>query len=184
MSASNPDIRNEVDESRGVLKKLQLLIPGFRGYRQLEDLRVADALLRKQVSTYLENSESKLQDFRSSLVSSGNYQYLTMVASELSRVQQFQGELLHSEQGYSGISPSIRIDTQKLNALYEYDYAFLQGASDMVTLSDMSSVDLTAQQDLAKRLSDLDAAIKKMKSAWEQRLVKVEAIKLNPGSGS
>ena len=50
MDTTNPDIRNQVDDSRGVLKRLQLLIPGFRGYRQLEDLRVADALLRKQVA--------------------------------------------------------------------------------------------------------------------------------------
>ena len=184
MGSSNPDIRNEVDESRGVLKKLQLLIPGFRGYRQLEDLRVADALLRKQVSSYLENSLSKLHDFRSALATSGNYQYLIQVSSEVSRLQQFQGELLHSEQGYSGISPAIRIDMQKLNALYEYDYTFLQGASDMLRLSDMSSLDLSSQQDVSKRLSDLDAAVKTMKTAWEQRLLKVQEIKLNPGGGT
>jgi hypothetical protein len=184
MGASNPDIRNEVDDSRGVLKKLQLLIPGFRGYRQMEDLRVADALLRKQVSAYLETSLSKLQDFRSSLVSSGNYQYLVQLSSDLSRLQQFQGELLHSERGYSGISPAIRIDMQKLNSLYEYDYTFMQGASDMVKLSDMSSVDLSSQADLTKRLSDLEAAIMMMKNGWEQRLLKVEDIKLNPGGSS
>jgi hypothetical protein len=92
--------------------------------------------------------------------------------------------LLHSEQGYSGISPAIRIDMQKLNSLYEYDYTFMQGASDMVKLSDMSSVDLTSQADLTKRLSDLEAAIKMMKNGWEQRLLKVEDIKLNPGGSS
>ena len=68
MNSTNPDIRGEVDESRGLLKKIQLVIPGFKGYRQLDDLRVADALLRKQVSSLLQVSESKLQDARSSTV--------------------------------------------------------------------------------------------------------------------
>ena len=54
----------------------------------------------------------------------------------------------------------------------------------MLRLSDMSSLDLSSQQDVSKRLSDLDAAVKTMKTAWEQRLLKVEDIKLNPGGGT
>ncbi len=185
MSASNPDIRNEVDNSRGLIKKIQLVVPGFRGYRQLEDLRAADELLRKQVASYLQIAESKLQDFRTSLSTSGNFQYLTQVASALSRLQQFEGELLHSEQGYTGFSPMIRIDAQKLNALYEYDYTFLQSASEMVNLSDWSALsgDFSAQ-DLQQKLTSLVSAIQKMKNSWEQRIITVEEIKQNPGGQS
>ncbi|MEM0157739.1 MAG: hypothetical protein QXN26_06760 [Thermoplasmataceae archaeon] len=178
MNSTNPDIRGEVDESRGLLKKIQLVIPGFRGYRQLDDLRVADAMLRKQVSSLLQVSENRLQDARSSMVSSGNFQMLTQIASILSQMQQFEGELLHSEQGYSGISPAIRINSAKLNSLYEYDYAFLQGASDAAQLCDFSKIlESPDQEALSGRISAIKENIQKMKYSWEQRIITVENIK-------
>lgn len=182
MDSTNPDIRGEVDESRGLLKKIQLVIPGFRGYRQLDDIRVADALLRKQVSSLLQASESRLQDARSSMVSSGNFQMLTQIASVLSQLQQFEGELLHSEQGYSGISPAIRINAARLNALYQYDYGFLQGASDAAKLCDLSGIlGSPDQESLGRRISDIKDSIQKMKYSWEQRIITVENIKQVPG---
>ena len=185
MDTTNPDIRNQVDDSRGVLKRLQLLIPGFRGYRQLEDLRVADALLRKQVAGILQMSERSMQDLRSSLVAAGGYQFLVQSASVLSRLQQFEGELLHSEQGYSGISPSIRIDAQKLNALYEYDLEFIQSANDIQKLSDFSSLISPFNEGMfSKQLADLSGSIQKMKVAWEMRIQKIEEIKITPGGAN
>src|SRR5271170_7966430 len=50
-SAPPVDIRERVDQDRGTLKRLQMLIPGFRGYRQGEDIREADSYLRMQVAT-------------------------------------------------------------------------------------------------------------------------------------
>ena len=41
------DIRQRVQEEQGVLKKIQMFVPGFRGYRQREDLRDADRMRQK-----------------------------------------------------------------------------------------------------------------------------------------
>ena len=49
MTPDSPDLRTEVDKSRGLLKRIQLLVPGYSGYRKLEDLRAADELLRGQI---------------------------------------------------------------------------------------------------------------------------------------
>ena len=49
------DLRNKVEDDRGLLKKIQLAIPGFRGYRQKEDLRIADSLLRIQIADLLQS---------------------------------------------------------------------------------------------------------------------------------
>ncbi|EQD65037.1 hypothetical protein B2A_01749, partial [mine drainage metagenome] len=37
-----PDLRERVDQDRGSLKRLQLMVPGYRAYRQGEDIREAD----------------------------------------------------------------------------------------------------------------------------------------------
>ena len=50
------DLRTKVEDDRGLIKKIQLCIPGFRGYRQKEDLRLADSLLRQQIADELKNN--------------------------------------------------------------------------------------------------------------------------------
>ena len=47
------DIRQRVAQDQGALKRLQMLVPGFRGYRQGEDIRDADAILRLQIADKL-----------------------------------------------------------------------------------------------------------------------------------
>lgn len=180
MESSNPDIRGQVDASRGILKKIQLMIPGFRGYRNLEDLRQADELLRKQVATYLQQAETALQDFRTNLATQQDFIDLTSVASTLSRMQQFEGELLHSEQGYSGFVATVKIDDSKLNALYQYDYGFLDTASALLqATNDLAAI--SDPEEIKRKLSELSASIQKTKTLWEQRMITVEKIKLNPG---
>lgn len=44
------DLRERVEEERGLIKNIQLAIPGFRGYRKREDIRIADSLLRIQLA--------------------------------------------------------------------------------------------------------------------------------------
>jgi len=53
MSSDNPDIRQQVKEQSGSLKRLQTMIPGLRGYRKSEDVRISDELLRNQVADRL-----------------------------------------------------------------------------------------------------------------------------------
>lgn len=176
MQPGNPDIRDEVEANRGLLKKIQLIIPLFRGYRKLEDLRTADQLLRKQVSDILQQALGVLQNERTTLVNQGAFDKLTLIGSAMSKVQQFQGELLHSQQGYSGISPSIRMNDQKLNRLYEYDLKFLDVSANIRDLSNLS-----ATGDIAGSLAKLEDAVRLAKIAWESRIQSVQDILLTPG---
>lgn len=125
-SANAPpvDIRTTVDQNQGVLKRLQLLVPGFRGYRQTEDLRAADSLLRRQVADKVGRARGTVESVRSSLTQAGQFQHLTDLAPLIADLQRLEGEIRHAEQGYTGISPAVRVNTQTLDRMYEYDYGF------------------------------------------------------------
>jgi hypothetical protein len=118
------DIRQNVDQSRGMLKRLQLLVPGYSGYRQGEDIRAADNLLRIQVADKVRNARTTLENARSALVNSNQFASLTDLAPLLADLQRLEGEIRHAEQGYTGISPSIRVNPAQIDRLYEYDYGF------------------------------------------------------------
>lgn len=178
MQPGNPDIRGEVDNSRGLLKKIQLHIPLYRGYRKLEDLRAADELLRKQVADILQQAMNSLQRERTALINEENFASLTAIGSGISEIQEFHGELLHAQQGYSGISPTIRIDAGKLNDLYEYDLKFLDVSANIRDLSTISN-----PADIKASLEKLSQAVNLARTTWESRLLAVEKILLTPGGG-
>lgn len=177
MSGNSPDLRDKVAESRGFLKKLQLVIPGLKEYRKLEDIRAADELLRKQVFDRLDGAKSKLEMIRKAMADKGDFNSLTSIGSIISQLQQISGEVFHSQQGSAGISPNIRIDESTLNKLYEYDYNFVNSAEQIFStitssLDDYMSGTATAQAIAAK----IGPMLEGFKHAWKQRLESVENI--------
>lgn len=171
---TSDEIRENVEDSRGLLKKIQLVVPGFRGYRQLEDIRSADELLRSQVADMLAKGEQSLMGVRKMLVEGGNYSVLERIGSSLSQLQQLEGEVRHSMQGYSGISPAIRVGSDTLDGLYEYDYAFVDSVSRLIELCGR----ISGNDDIVPKLEALDSAINKFRDSWERRIEAVEKIKV------
>lgn len=176
MQPGNPDIRGEVDSSRGLLKKIQLHLPLFEGYRKLEDLRAADELLRKQIAGVLQRALQSLENERVTLVNAGDFEKLTLIGASMSKIQQFQGEIMHAEQGYSGISPSIRFDEGKLNLLYEYDLKFLETTSTILEFSNF-----TSSSEIGVSLSKLNNSVDSARMIWNQRLESVTNILQSTG---
>ncbi len=163
------DIRTRVDEDRGVLKRLQLLLPGFRGYRLGEDIRVADSYLRNQVADQVHRAVVTVQECRAALVQANQFQSLTDLGPVLSDLQRLEGEIRFAEQGYSGISPALRVNPGQLDSLYEYDYGFVQAAAQVTeTLGPLRNVSQglsgpEIQQAIARvreQVSQLDQAFK------------------------
>jgi len=175
-NSGNNDIRQEVTESRGLLKKIQLLIPGFRAYRIGDDLRVADEMLRKQVSNNLNMAMAKLVSARSQMASNGDFQNLTPIGSALSKIQQLDGEILHSAQGYTGISPAIRIDESKLNALYEYDLSFVDSSAKINDAAGMPGITSGDAAALGTGIANIIGLIAVIRDSWRKRIDTVEKL--------
>ena len=178
MSQDSPDIRQQVDENRGFQKKLELLVPGLRGYRTLEDLRVSDSLLRNQVADKLDQTKGNLEALRKQMAAAGDYTNLTSVGSLISQVQQLGGEVRHAQQGYSGWVPTITINPDKLNKLYEYDYGFVNSAVQLQSLTTSPSLvyDTTAPNSVQTVLSRLGGAVSDFKQKWSVRMEAIENI--------
>lgn len=179
-SSSDSDIRQQVEESRGVLKKLQLLVPGLKGYRELEDIRVSDELLRNQVADRLDRARGNLEALRKKMVNGNDLTNLSAVASMISQVQQLSGEVRHAQQGYSGFAATIRIDESKLNSLYEYDYQFVSSAAQLEAQTSPSSLvyDASSPNSAQATLSRLGDSVSETKQRWTSRVEAIEGILL------
>ncbi len=176
MSGNNPDLRDKVVANRGTFKKLELLVPGLREYRNLEDIRAADQLLRKQVSDRLNETKSKMEALRKAMSDKGEFNNLTTVGAVISQIQQVAGEVQHSQQGSAGISPNIRIDQPVLNKLYEYDYNFVNSAEQLFLTASASVNEYFSGASPQGTIFKMASMIDDFKHAWKQRLESVEDI--------
>jgi len=178
LSQDNPDIRGQVDASRGPQKNLELLIPGLRNYRKLDDLRVADDMLRNQVADKLNAAKANLEGIRKQMASAADFSNLTNVGSLISQLQQMAGEVRHAEQGYSGWVASVTIDQNRLNQLYEYDYDFVASAFGLVTATAAPNLtyDPASAASVMAPLARVGAAMSDFKQKWGVRMEAVKGI--------
>jgi hypothetical protein len=180
LSETNPDIRQQVEANRGLAKKLELLIPGLRGYRSKEDIRVSDELLRNQVADRLDRVKGNLEFLRKQVASSGDLTNLTTVGSLVSQVQALSGEVRHAPQGYAGWVAPIQIDEGKLNQLYDYDYSFVSAVFqlDDSTAPENLTYDSASPNSIQASLAQMSRSVDDIKRKWSMRMETIEGIAL------
>jgi len=119
------DYRERVQADRGLIKNIQLIIPGYRGYRKKEDLRIADRLLREELANRFSSVIADLEGAKKTIIKKNELRLIEDAGELVSRAGTAKEKLLHAEQGYSGISADYRILEPQLNQMYEWDLGLL-----------------------------------------------------------
>ena len=175
---SGSDIRVAVDKNQSILKKIQLIVLGFRGYREKEDIRVADELLRSQIGVVLGRAVNSLTDARQNAISFNKFGALAFIGSAISLLQTFQGDIVHGQQGYSGFAPAIQINATILDRIYEYDLEFVSKCKEIAdTCSALENISSMQDQEILASLNNVSDLVKDARNAWNQRMETVEGIK-------
>ncbi len=130
------DIRDQVTDDRGTIKKLQLIFPGYHGYRVNEDLRDADIYLKDELYKKMLSILDIIKNTEGNLVSSGNFKVLESIGKLRSEIQKVAADIKHHTAGYSGISAPIRVNAEKISSLYDLDMKLYQ---QIVSLTDLSN---------------------------------------------
>jgi len=179
--ATPVDLRQRVDDDRGILKRLQLLVPGYRGYRQGEDIRAADSLLRIQVADKIKNGRQTVENTRQMLVQANQFTALNDLAPLIADLWKLEGEIRFAEQGYTGISPAVRVNPQQLDRLYEYDFGFAQAGDELAqTLSSLPTIaggPTPAQA--GSVISTARGQVNQLEQAFKARIQAVEGIRVS-----
>ena len=175
------DLRQKVEGDRGFLKRLQLLVPGFRGYRQGEDIREADAFLRIQVADKIKNARTTVENSRAGLANANQFQVLNDLSPLIANLWQLEGEVRHAEQGYTGISPAVRINPQQLDRLYEYDYGFAQAADQLnQTLTSLPTLLMGGDATQAPTVvATARSQVNQLQQAFKARIQMIEGIRIS-----
>ncbi len=172
-----PDIRDRVEQDRGLLKKIQLVIPGYAGYRRREDIRAADNLLRIQLANQLKGVRGELENIRDAMAMDGKVQGLQSIGNAIFTIEGLEAKVRHAEGGYSGLSATIRIEETELDRLYEYDYAMLESLDKAAAVVPIIR-DASDPKSFEASLKAMREAIASFETAWKSRVNAVTGIQV------
>jgi hypothetical protein len=165
------DLRREVENDRGLIKQLEMAIPGFRGYRKREDLRIADRLLREQMAKRLKDAGSGLEAARRAMSRRQMLEVLEDVGRLMGITNSTEARVRHAEQGYTGVSPDYRIEESELNQMYEWDLSLLKWLDEMRMGSErlVAAAESSDLREIGSQLRGFDAALNHFNMTWDKR---------------
>lgn len=173
------DFRNKVKEDQGLLKKIELAIPGFRGYRKREDLRIADSLLRTRLADNIKNVSSEMEQCKKSLAVKMDLDFLEDAGRLVDQFTAIEGKVRHAEQGYTGISPDYQITENELNMLYEWDLGLISNINEVKNSVKIlqGAINAGEKNSIIKEISNLDRKIRNFSELFEKRRMAIIEIR-------
>ena len=166
------DLRERVKEDRGLLKKLEMAIPGFRGYRKREDLRIADSLLRKQLANSLGDIREKIELCRADLAKKMEMELINNIGALMNNITSTENRVRHAEQGYSGVSADYNVREDELSSMYEWDLNLITDIEKLSSsISDLQSTINQGNSDaIGKKIDDVENEIRTFNSLFDKRI--------------
>jgi len=134
------DLLDKVRQSQNKVEELVSTIPGYKGYKQKEQRREADKLLRLEVARRYEEQLKRLGEVQYVLSEKGELALLASLERVVSKLQLLIDRLKTASYGYAGLFDALKVDEEVLDKLYDFDYTMLEGVDRIAT-----SIDALAQ---------------------------------------
>ncbi len=157
------DFQGQIEEQRGKLKELLLKVPGFSGYIEMEDRRTADKLMRETIADRYQELVDYLSTIQASLVDEGSLELVDDLEQVVVRLRTFVDRIRHASYGYSSFFSAVKIDTETLDRLYDYDGSLLDGVDEFQRILESfeQAEDETAAGEILSSLKKLSREIVK-----------------------
>jgi hypothetical protein len=169
-STANPYF-DRTKSQTNLQEKIELLIPGFHGYKEKEMRRESDKLIRNQIYQKLSDAESQAKDTYRSMVNQSLNDSWDDTDHLLSRLDRIMERINHSEYGYSGFFDSTKVREPDLDRMMNYDMQLIQMA-DSIAASIQAikdSIDGDRTQEVKGKVSDAMKAVDALENAYNGR---------------
>lgn len=118
------------------LEKLQLLVPGYRGYKAKDLIRQDDFLVRQATIMKLETAIYNLANTESQIVRSQPFSpLLKNIEDTISEIRTLIGILNSTQGGGADIYARYKIHTEQLDEIYKNDLQMVSIADQILSLS-------------------------------------------------
>jgi hypothetical protein len=163
------DFRQTVESSKGGFERLMSQIPGYHGYKEKENRRAADKLLRDHLYAQLDGQRRRLMEFQRQLVDSGGLLMMDDLDRALLKVQKLGDTIRTASYGYGGMFDAVTVREERLDALYTFDQGMLEHVSAVQKAIDALATAMDASGDAKAGIQSVMAAAEAANATWRQR---------------
>jgi hypothetical protein len=139
------------------LSNLMSYVPGFAGYKSVEDRRIADKQLRAVIGERLAKIKARLDGLMDAASRGGNLDGLPLIDQSGRRLEKLVDRMRFADYGYAAVFDRVQMGEPELMRIYQYDagiMAELGVFDDAVSGCEQSANDLDR---LRAALAKLDA---------------------------
>lgn len=155
----------------GLLEKIELIIPGFRGYKEKELRRESDKLVRNLIYLKLYEAGAQVKDAYRAIVNNGVSEAWDDTDHLIARLDRITQRINHAEYGYAGFFDAMKVREPDLDRMMAYDDQLLQQA-DSVTQAIQAlkdSVDNEKWQEARAKVVEATKAVDALELAYNGR---------------
>jgi hypothetical protein len=120
------DPMGKVTEEKDWIDKIQNFLAKYIGYFDKERRRDADKLLRTTVANRFEEQWDRISSLQEDLVSDGNLEFVDDLEKPAVKLRGLIDRIQGASYGYAGFFDAVRIQSEELNKIYQFDYDLLQ----------------------------------------------------------
>jgi chromosome segregation ATPase len=163
------DYQHAIEDSKGGLESLASKIPGYRGYKEKENRRAADKLLRDHLSDQLNEQKRRLAELQRDLLEGGGLLLVDDLDRAVTKVQNLADRIRTASYGYAGLFDEIKVKEEELDALYDFDESMLGHLSAIQSAIDALAAAVDAGGDVKAAIRDVVSAAEEANATWRQR---------------
>lgn len=120
------DMYEVVRGYQDIFQKLLGHVPGFQGYIERNQRRMADKMLRDQVALRYSELAARAARLQGAMVDGGQFDLVDEVEGIALSLRTFVDRIKNASYGYSGFFDAIKINEEELAKLYSFDMAFFE----------------------------------------------------------
>jgi len=121
---------------------------------------MSDKLLRENVANEFETLYARISSLQRDLISQGGLAYVDDLEAAAIKLRQFIDRVKTASYGYAGLFDAIKIKSDKLEQVYQYDYALLSLSDEVSSAIDNVETSIGTE--------GLDAAIRNLVNVSQQ----------------
>ena len=130
------DPLGKITEGKDLIGKIRNFVAGFVGYVDRENRREADKILRETTAQRYEEVWNRISELQRQLMSEGKLELVDDLEASAIKLRAFIDRTKGASYGYAGFFDAVRIHSEELERIYEFDIALLEGAQKLTDAAD------------------------------------------------
>jgi hypothetical protein len=121
------DPLGKITEGKDLIGKIRNFLSEYVGYVDRENRREADKLLRETIVSRYDQQWSRISELQKQFIEAGKLENVDELESAALKLRTFVDRIKGASYGYAPFFDAVRIHSEELERIYQYDAALLEG---------------------------------------------------------